>query len=269
MRLAAFFSLMALSLAALAAPKAELWERWAQSSQNKVAIDHGAWNDFLECNVKAGKDGVNRIAYGKVSKGDREALNAYVEKMQGVAIRTFSRPEQRAYWINLYNATTVKVVLDHYPVDSIMKINISPGLFTKGPWKKKLLEVDGEKVSLDDIEHRILRPIWKDPRTHYSVNCASLGCPTLPAQAFTSSNMEELLDAGARAYVNNPRGARVEKGRLTVSSIYVWFGSDFGGEAGVIEHLKKYAEPALKKALVDVRRIDDDEYDWSLNDAKK
>lgn len=268
MRSAALFALMALSLAALAAPKAELWERWAQSSQNKVAIDHGAWNDFLARNVKAGKDGINRIAYGKVSKGDRAALDAYVEKMQAVAIRKFSRAEQRAYWINVYNASTVKVVLDHYPVDSIMKINISPGLFAKGPWKKKLLQVEGEGVSLDDIEHRILRPIWKDPRTHYSVNCASLGCPNLPTQAFTSSNMEELLDAGARAYVNHPRGARVDKGRLTASSIYVWFSPDFGGgDAGVIEHLKKYAEPALAKKLGEVRRIGDDAYDWTLNDA--
>ena len=269
MRIAAFAVLMALSLAALAAPKAELWERWAQSSQNKVAIDHGAWNDFLARNVKPGKDGIARIAYGKVAAADRKALNAYVEKMQAVAIRKFSRPEQRAYWTNLYNALTVKVVLDHYPVASIMKINISPGLFTKGPWKKKLLAIDGEKVSLDDIEHRILRPIWKDPRTHYAVNCASLGCPNLPAQAFTSANMEELLEAGARAYVNHPRGARVEKGHLTVSSIYDWFQTDFGGsDAGVIEHLKKYAEPALAKQLAGVKRIDDDDYDWSLNDAK-
>jgi hypothetical protein len=124
-------------------------------------------------------------------------------------------------------------------------------------------------VSLDDIEHRILRPIWKDPRTHYSVNCASLGCPNLPAQAFTSSNLEQLLDDGARAYVNHPRGARVENGRLTVSSIYVWFAPDFGsGDAGVIAHLKQYAEPALKKKLGSVDRIADDEYDWALNDAR-
>jgi len=269
MRLAAFASLMGLSLAALAAPKADLWERWAQSSQNKAGIDHGAWNEFLARNVKPGKDGINRIAYGKVSATDRKALAAYVDALQGVAIRKFGRPEQRAYWTNLYNATTVKVVLDHFPVDSIMKIDISPGLFAKGPWKKKLLTIEGEKVSLDDIEHRILRPIWKDPRTHYAVNCASIGCPNLPAQAFTSANMEELLEAGARAYVNHPRGARIEKGRLTVSSIYVWFQADFGGDdAGVIEHLKKYAEPALARQLAGVKRVSHDEYDWALNDAK-
>ena len=260
---------MALSLAALAAPKAELWERWAASTASKVAIDHSAWDGFVSKHVKEGKDGINRIAYGKVSAADRKALDAYVEKMQGVAIRKFGRPEQRAYWTNLYNALTVKVVLDHYPVASIMKIDISPGLFAKGPWKKKLLAIEGEKVSLDDIEHRILRPIWKDPRTHYAVNCASLGCPNLPMQAFTSANMEELLEAGARAYVNHARGARIDQGRLTVSSIYDWFESDFGGsEAGVIEHLRKYAEPALAKQLAGVKRIADDDYDWSLNDAK-
>jgi hypothetical protein len=269
MRFAAAVALMAFSLAALAAPKAELWERWTPSTQAKVGIDHGAWNEFLSRNVRAGDDGLNRIAYGKVSRADRKALDAYLERMQQVPILRFNRAEQRAYWINLYNAATVKVVLDHYPVPSILKISISPGLFAKGPWKKKLLEVEGQAVSLDDIEHRILRPIWKDPRTHYAVNCASIGCPNLQTRAYTSANLEELLDAGARAYVNHPRGARVDKGKLIVSSIYVWFASDFGGsDAGVIDHLRQYAEPALAKRLRPVTEIDDDEYDWTLNDAK-
>lgn len=269
MRACAFLLLMAMSLAALAAPKADLWEHWSASAPSKVGLDHTVWNDFLSRNVQVGRDGINRIAYGKVSKKDREALRDYLEKMQGVPIRRFKRDEQRAYWINLYNAATVEVVLDHYPVKSILKIDISPGLFAKGPWKKKLLTVDGEKVSLDDIEHRILRPIWKDPRTHYAVNCASLGCPNLQPQAYTPGNMEALLDAGARAYVNHPRGATLAKGRLIVSSIYVWFQADFGGDdAGVIAHLKKYAEPELKKQLAEARRINDDEYDWSLNDAR-
>lgn len=270
MRLGAACLLMAFSLAALAAPKAELWQRWAASTQAKVGIDHAAWNKFLERNVQLGKDGINRIAYGKVPPADREALRAYLEGLQQVAIGKFNRDEQRAYWINLYNAATVNVVLEHYPVDSILKIDISPGLFAKGPWKKKLLAVDGEAVSLDDIEHRILRPIWQDPRTHYAVNCASIGCPNLQAQAYSSGNLEALLDAGARAYVNHPRGARVVKGRLTVSSIYVWFESDFGGgDAGVIAHLKKYAEPGLARQLEGIRRIGGHDYDWSLNDLKK
>lgn len=270
MRLAAGGLLMAFSLAALAAPKAELWPRWATSTQSKVAIDHDAWNGFLERNVHLGTDGINRIAYGKVTPDDREALRAYLAGLQQVPIRTFNRGEQRAYWINLYNAATVNVVLEHYPVDSILKIDISPGLFAKGPWKKKLLEVEGEAVSLDDIEHRILRPIWKDPRTHYAVNCASLGCPNLQAQAYSSGNLEALLDAGARAYVNHPRGARVAGGRLTVSSIYAWFEDDFGGDdAGVIAHLRRYAEPALARQLEGVRRVSGHAYDWALNDRKK
>ncbi len=269
MRAGVFLLLMAMSLAALAAPKAELWERWSASAPSKVGLDHAVWNDFLSRNVQVGRDGINRIAYGQVTKKDREALRGYLEKMQGVPIRRFSRDEQRAYWINLYNAATMQVVLDHYPVKSILKIDISPGLFAKGPWKKKLLTIDGEKVSLDDIEHRILRPIWQDARTHYAVNCASLACPNLQPQAYTTGSMDALLEAGARAYVNHPRGATLAKGRLTVSSIYVWFQADFGGDdAGVIAHLKKYAEPALKKQLGEVRRIDDDEYDWSLNDAR-
>jgi hypothetical protein len=262
--------LMAFSLAALGAPKAELWQRWTASSQGKVAIDHAAWDGFLERNVQLGRDGINRIAYGKVSQADREQLRGYLAGLQQVAIRKFNRGEQRAYWINLYNAATVNVVLEHYPVDSIVKIDISPGLFAKGPWKKKLLSVEGEAVSLDDIEHRILRPIWQDPRTHYAVNCASLGCPNLQAQAYSSGNLDALLDAGARAYVNHPRGARVANGRLTVSSLYVWFESDFGGDdAGVIAHLKRYAEPGLARQLDGIRRVGGHDYDWSLNDAKK
>ncbi len=160
------------------------------------------------------------------------------------------RPEQLAYWINLYNALTVQVVLDHYPVASIHDIAISPGLLAIGPWDKPLIEIEGAAVSLNDIEHRILRPIWRDPRIHYAVNCASIGCPDLQARAFTAETAEALLEAAARAYVNHPRGARVEAGELTVSSIYAWYREDFGGtEAGVIAHLKRYAAPELAKAL--------------------
>lgn len=259
---------MAFSLAALAAPGAELWERWDRSSPNKVAISHAAWDEFLGKYVQEGRDGINRVAYGKVSAADRDKLAAYLTALQDVKPTKYARAEQRAYWVNLYNATTVRVVLDHYPVESIMKINISPGLFARGPWKKKLLTIEGEAVSLDDIEHRILRPIWKDPRTHYAVNCASLGCPNLAKVAYTSANMEALLEEGARAYVNHPRGARIENGKLYVSSLYTWFEADFGdSEQGVIEHLTKYAAPSLARQLAGIHRIAGDDYDWSLNDA--
>ena len=122
---------------------------------------------------------------------------------------------------------------------------------------------------MDDIEHRILRPIWKDPRIHYGVNCASIGCPNLRRVAFTSENADGLLSQGAVEYVNHHRGAKVENGKLTVSSIYEWFQEDFGGnDRGVIEHLKKWAKPELLEKLKQVSKISNDNYDWSLNEAR-
>ena len=254
-------------LLAQAAPKAELWPVWqAHDDRNHAVIDHTAWDELLQAYVKPSADGINRVAYSKVSAADKAKLENYLLKMQSLHIGQYSQAEQRAYWINLYNATTVKTILDHYPVESITKINISPGLFAHGPWGKKQLKVEGAELALDDIEHRILRPLWHDPRTHYSVNCASLGCPNLATQAYTAANMEALLDAGARAYVNHPRAVSVQNGKLIVSSIYVWFKDDFGGDdAGVIAHIKKYAEPKLAAQLASISRISDDRYDWTLN----
>ena len=128
------------------------------------------------------------------------------------------------------------------------------------------MAVEGEKISLDDIEHSHPSPIWRDNRVHYAVNCASIGCPNLQAEVFTAGNLERLLDGGAREYVNHPRGAAFEGGRLRVSSIYDWFQADFGGNTkGVVEHLKKYAEPPLRKRLEGHSGGFDHHYDWSLN----
>ena len=144
-------------------------------------------------------------------------------------VSSLNRGEQLAYWINFYNALTVQVILDHYPTDSILDIKISPGFFSIGPWDKKLVTVEGEELSLNDMEHRILRPIWRDPRIHYGVNCASIGCPNLLTTAYTADNVDGLLTENAVAYVNHPRGASLQNGALTVSSIYDWFEEDFGG----------------------------------------
>ena len=252
------------------APKSTLWERWAAHSPSATdTIDHGVWDDFLATNVVSQADGGNRLAYAKVSEADKKQLDDYLSYLSALRISDFSRDEQRAYWINLYNALTVDVVLDHYPVDSIRDISISPGFFSIGPWGKKLVRIEGEEVSLDDIEHRILRPIWKDPRIHYALNCASLGCPKLMPRAFTASNTDELLDQGARDFINSAHGARFDSDRrLTASSIYDWFQEDFGGdEAGVIAHLGLYARPTLKVKLEGIDEVYDFEYDWTLNDV--
>lgn len=270
-RLLLVLALILLPGPAGAAPKAELWERWtARDPSSTRIIDHSIWARFLSQYLVASPDGINRLRYGAVKFEDGGLLRVYLDDLQRCEVSKLNGAEQRAYWINLYNAQTVKLVLDRYPVTSIMAIAISPGFFTKGPWGAKILKVEDETLSLDDIEHRILRPIWKDPRTHYALNCASLGCPNLAPEPYTAARMEAMLEAGARAYVNHSRGARVDQGRLQVSSIYAWFVADFGGtDRGVIEHLRRHAEPPLTAQLKGIDKIDGDTYDWLLNDAPK
>jgi hypothetical protein len=129
------------------------------------------------------------------------------------------------------------------------------------------VEVEGEEISLDDIEHRILRPIWKDPLVHYGLCCASVGCPQLRVRAYGGERIPRQLRQAARAFVNHPRGAEVEGRTVTVSSLYIWYKVDFGGtDAAVITHLRRYAEGEQEEALARVDAIAGDRYDWSLND---
>jgi hypothetical protein len=261
--------ILALDIPAKAGPKAQLWSKWQSHNPENVAhIDHTPWDAFVKAYVNdAHPSGINRVGYASVTTHDRKALEAYIEAMQAVAVSTFNRNEQKAFWVNLYNALTVKIILDHYPVAGIRDIDISPGWFSDGPWGAKLLKIEGEDVSLDDIEHRILRPIWKDHRIHYAVNCASLGCPNLVKEAFTKANTERLLEQGARAYINHPRGVKVEQNRMTLSSIYKWFQEDFGeSEKEVISHLKAYAAAPLAKTLKAFKGKIRYDYDWKLNE---
>jgi len=251
-----------------AAPKAEPWPRWEQhAAGSRLHIDHGAWDEFLQRNLDSKHpSGINRLDYAHVSQVDRLILDGYLKQQAALPISSYNRNEQKAYWINLYNALTVQVVLQHWPVRSIRDIDISPGIFADGPWGARLIAVEGVELSLDEIEHRILRPIWHDPRVHYAVNCASLGCPNLALRAYTVFNLEEQLEDAARAYVNHPRGARFDGNRLIVSSIYVWFQEDFGGsEAGVIQHLRRHAQGELAARLADWRGGFDHAYDWAVN----
>jgi len=251
-----------------AAPSTDLWPRWqAHSPANTKAIDHTPWDMLLKKYlVTDHPSGINRFRYADVTMADRQALDSYLKQLQKVKVSTLNRKEQKAYWVNLYNSLTVKVILDHYPVKSIMDIDISPGFFSNGPWDAKLMHIEEEEVSLNDIEHRILRPIFNDNRLHYALNCASLGCPNLQPVAFSVTNTEELLEIGAREYINSHRGAQIIKGRLQVSSIYKWFQADFGGsEAGVISHLLKYAQGNLADTLKTYKKGLRFEYNWELN----
>ena len=251
----------------LFAPGADLWERWqAHDPASTAVIDHSPWDGLLKRYVVADPEGANLVRYADVSTEDRLLLDNYIAGLAGLPVSRYGRDEQLAYWMNLYNALTVQVVLTHYPVDSIRDIDISPGFFSDGPWGKKLVTIEGEQVSLNDIEHRILRPVWRDPRIHYGLNCASTGCPDLLTDAFTAGTADAALTAAARGYINDPRGVSLRGDSITVSKIYDWFIADFGGdEAGVIDHLLRYADEPLATVLRQKNRIDDVQYDWSLN----
>jgi len=247
--------------------------RHAAAPEKSLTVDHVAWDKLLKAYVKPGSDGINRVDYDAFKKSGHRALKDYVARLQAVDPGRLDRNEQFAFFANLYNAKTIDIVLDKYPVKSIKDISLGGGLFatfTGGPWKAKVLRVKGMDLSLDDIEHSILRPVFKDPRVHYAVNCASIGCPNLATEAFTKANLAAQLDAGARAYINHPRGVSVAGGRIEVSSIYNWFKADFGGDdRGVLAHLRKYAGPKLKTKLQRANSIDGHDYDWRLNDSRE
>jgi hypothetical protein len=240
---------------------------------SSLTVDHSIWDRLLKTYVKPNVDGLNRVDYAAFKSGGEAELKQYIEQLETVDPQTLDRAEQFAFLANLYNAKTIEIVLDKYPVKSIKDISLGGGLFatfTGGPWKAKVLKVMGVDLSLDDIEHGVLRPLFKDPRAHYSVNCASVGCPNLQRQAFTGASLDAQLDAAAKAYINHPRGASLIQGKLVVSSIYEWFKADFGGsDQGVLAHLRKYAAPELKAKLEGVKAVSDNRYDWSLNDTSR
>jgi len=266
------FTLFILSACAsverLAIPKSALIDNSLAQSGQIDQINHTQWDQFLQTYTQSDNNGVVRVDYGRVTNGDHDALKSYITALSEVDIKSTSKDAQLAYWANLYNAETVNVILDNYPTNSIR--NIKDGILDLGPWDNKRLTIAGKPTSLHDIEHGIIRPLWKDePNIHYILNCAAAGCPNLSQGAFTADNIQERMGASAVAYVNNPRGVSVlDDGRIVASKIYSWYLGDFGGSnATVLAHLKAYAEPELKAALKARGIIDGFTYDWSLNDT--
>lgn len=235
--------------------------------------DDAAYDALLSRYVSANADGINRVDYARwrSNGADRAALNGYVGEIAGQRPSGFARERAFAYWINLYNAVTLQIVLERYPVRSIRDIRSEGAGFDLrgliGPWRSPRVTVEGRRLSLDDIENTILRPTFRDPRVHYAINCASLGCPNLMARAWRAETLNADLDAAARAYVNHARGVSIgADGALRVSSLYRWFRDDFGGaDASVIAHLRRYAAPQLARRLERSTRIGGHNYDWALN----
>lgn len=244
---------------------------WRESGDKKESIDHSRWQTILttyitEKQVNQDTPAINLFSYGKVSAEHKQLLKRYLDDLQAIDPREYTEKEQFAYWVNLYNALTVDLILDNYPVKSITKLG---SLLSFGPWDEDAAEVAGETLTLNDIEHKILRPIWKDPRIHYAVNCASFGCPNLSTDVFTADNTEALLEKAAHDYINHPRGLTLEGNKLTLSKIYKWYADDFGqSEQDFLIHVKQYAKPSLVKRLSGFDGKIRYEYDWSLNEPK-
>lgn len=230
------------------------------TQQSKI---NAPYNEFLSKYVSR-QGGINLVAYGKVTDEDEDKLETYIQTLSNVDIAGYSDEAIMAYWFNLYNAKTIDVILDNYPLKSIRKIGFS------GPWKKKNLTVNGKSMSLDNIEHDTIRANYDEPRIHFAFNCASIGCPDLKLTAWEEATLDADLTQAAKDFVNSPRGIDVSaKGKLTGSSLFKWYKSDFGAtDADVVRYLAQFAEGETEKALVSAVKFDKFDYNWNLNEVK-
>jgi hypothetical protein len=264
--------LLTLAAAALARPAA------AQ------AFDHGhaAWTALLKKHVVVQRGGqASQVRYAGFA-ADRAALKAYLDTLSAVgeaAFAGYGKAQQMAFLINAYNAFTVELILTRWPKLSSIK---DLGSFLQSPWKPKWVPLLGTQVSLDDIEHEMLRKRgrYDDPRVHFAVNCASIGCPALREEAFDAARLDSQLDEQAQRFMSDRSRNRYNtaRGRLEVSKVFDWFGEDFRlGHRGIDSlqaFMARYADqladaPAdrdrVRAGRADIGFLD---YDWKLNDAK-
>ncbi len=241
---------------------------------------HAAFTALLKKHVVVvGSGKTTQMRYGGMA-GDRAALKAYTDSLSAVSKGAFdgwSKSQQMAFLINAYNAFTIELILTKYPnLKSIKDL----GSLLSSPWKPKFIKLLGTEMSLDDIEHNTLRAKgrYDDPRVHFAVNCASIGCPALREEAFTAERLEVQLEEQAARFFSDRSRNRFEAGKLEVSKIFDWFGDDFKhgykGINSLPQYLAKYADkladaPADRDAVrgqkVPVSFLD---YDWTLNDAR-
>jgi len=240
---------------------------WLESDEaSEFRVDHSAWQAILDAYlVDNHPSGVNRFDYAEVSGDDKEALLDYIDVLQDIDPSTLAKNEQLAYWINFYNAGTIRVILEHYPVKSIR--NIRPELFalSLGPWDHAYFSVAGEDLTLNDIEHQILRPIWKDARLHFVLNCASIGCPNLSKSSFTAANTEAQLESATEAFLEHPRAVSLKGDTLLLSSLFDWYASDFGSnQVEILDFIQRYSD--LDQLDSDLENVElKFHYDWDLN----
>ncbi len=229
--------------------------------------DHSTFDAILEQHVSVDGAGYASVDYNALV-GNRTSVDGYVESLLAMDPRQLSRSQAHAYWINLYNAKTLAIMLENWPVASIREIKLGGGgLFGTGPWSKKLMSVNGVDLSLDDVEHRIVRALFNDPLSHYALNCASYSCPNLMPEAYTAANLKSQMQKSATLYINHPRGLSIKDGDITASKIFSWYADDFGGTAKLKAHWLQFAKPELA-ALIEAASIDGYRYDWTANVAR-
>ena len=224
-------------------------------------VTHELWDALLKKHVRA--DGF--VDYKSFVR-DSAALNRYLRVLETAHPndKNWTRNEQMAYWINAYNAYTVQLIVRNYPVASIKDIKKGVA-FVNSVWDIKFIKIQGYTYDLNNIEHNILRPVFKDARIHAAVNCASFSCPKLLPEAYTADKLESQLDKSMRSFINDPLRNKVAADKAQVSEIFKWFKGDFERDAGSLrEYLNKYATVKLTKDT-DISHLD---YDWKLNDAK-
>ncbi len=210
---------------------------------------HEAWDKLLQQYV----DDRGRVDYAGF-KTDEAKLDGYLQSLrQNPAKRSWSRAEQLAYWINTYNAFTIKLILENYPVESIRDLHDG------NPWDVSWIRLGGAVYSLNQIEHNIIRPQFKDARIHFAVNCAARSCPPLLNKAYKAVVLDHQLRDQTRKFINNPRFNTLREEAVTVSRIFDWYKEDFGN---LHSYLNQYADtPIQTDASVRFKA-----YDWSLND---
>jgi len=240
----------------------QYWD--TSDSTNQTSIDHSQWQNFLDLYLYQTKSGQTLVAYKKVVTRDYDGLSHYLQNLTRLDPRKLNRAEQMAYWINLYNALTVKVVLDNPDKSSITKMGA--GFFSFGPWNENVITITSQSLSLNDIEHRILRPIWKDERVHFALNCASLGCPNLASGTYQSKNLEEYLNMARNTYLEHKRAVHFDSaGVLHLSSLFQWYLEDFATtEPALLNYLAKHNAELRNQLLNYTGKVSYD-YDWDLN----
>jgi hypothetical protein len=223
-------------------------------------VNHEIWADLLAKYITPG--GVDYTGI----KTEEDRLDQYLKVLEDTDPEKLSRNEQYAYYINAYNAWTIKLILSGYPgVKSIKDF----GTILKSPWQKKWVQINGKVITLDDVEHKILRPRFKDPRVHFAINCSAVSCPPLRPEPYLGHTLDQQLDDSTRSFVNDANSYRLEGNTLYVSRIFKWFSEDFNEDA--LGFYLQYAEGDLKEKLSthkDKIRVKYLHYDWALNDSK-